>query len=80
MRGPVATATLGIAAVAAPQGGGEPAGDAGSGAGFAGAAEARWHGCTREGLDLLALRYGWFTEGFDTRDLCEARALFEELL
>jgi hypothetical protein len=25
------------------------------------------------------LRYGWFTEGFDTRDLKEAKALLEEL-
>ena len=23
--------------------------------------------------------YGWFTEGFDTRDLIEAKALLEEL-
>jgi predicted ATPase len=23
--------------------------------------------------------YGWFTEGFDTRDLREAKALLEEL-
>jgi len=23
--------------------------------------------------------YGWFTEGFDTRDLKEAKALLEEL-
>ena len=28
---------------------------------------------------LLAEVYGWFTEGFDTADLCEARALLEEL-
>ena len=27
----------------------------------------------------LADIYGWFTEGFDTRDLKEARALLEEL-
>jgi hypothetical protein len=25
------------------------------------------------------LVYGWFTEGFDTRDLKEAKALLEEL-
>ena len=29
--------------------------------------------------DLLAPVYAWFTEGFDTRDLVEARALLEEL-
>jgi predicted ATPase len=29
--------------------------------------------------ELLAPVYGWFTEGFDTRDLKEARALLEEL-
>jgi predicted ATPase len=29
--------------------------------------------------DLLAPIYGWFTEGFDTRDLVEAKALLEEL-
>jgi hypothetical protein len=28
---------------------------------------------------LLAEIYGWFTEGFDTMDLQEARALLEEL-
>ena len=43
VRGLVATAALGIAAVAAAQGGGQPAaGDPSPGAGFAGAAEARW--------------------------------------
>src|SRR5262249_37680116 len=29
--------------------------------------------------DVLAPLYGWFTEGFDTADLQEARALLEEL-
>ena len=29
--------------------------------------------------DLLAPIYGWFTEGFDTADLQEAKALLEEL-
>ena len=29
--------------------------------------------------DLLAPVYGWFTEGFDRRDLKEAKALLEEL-
>jgi hypothetical protein len=28
---------------------------------------------------MLAEIYGWFTEGFDTPDLQEARALLEEL-
>jgi hypothetical protein len=30
-------------------------------------------------LLLLAPVYGWFTEGFDTRDLKEAKALLDEL-
>jgi predicted ATPase len=29
--------------------------------------------------DLLGPVYGWFTEGFDTADLKEARALLDEL-
>lgn len=29
--------------------------------------------------DLLAPVHGWFTEGFDTADLVEARALLDEL-
>jgi len=29
--------------------------------------------------DLLAPVYNWFTEGFDTRDLKEAKALIDEL-
>jgi hypothetical protein len=29
--------------------------------------------------DLLAPIYNWFTEGFDTADLREAKALLEEL-
>ncbi len=29
--------------------------------------------------DLLELVYGWFTEGFDTLDLKEAKALLAEL-
>jgi hypothetical protein len=32
-----------------------------------------------EARDLLAPVYGWFTEGFGTRDLKEAKALLEEL-
>lgn len=33
----------------------------------------------REAYDLLAAVYGWFTEGFDTKDLKEAKALLSEL-
>jgi predicted ATPase len=36
-------------------------------------------GKREEARDLLAPVYGWFTEGFDTRDLKEARALLAEL-
>jgi predicted ATPase len=32
-----------------------------------------------EARELLAPVYGWFTEGFDTRDLKEAKALLNEL-
>jgi tetratricopeptide (TPR) repeat protein len=32
-----------------------------------------------EGRDLLAPIYEWFTEGFDTRDLVDAKALLDEL-
>jgi predicted ATPase len=32
-----------------------------------------------EARDLLAPVYGWFTEGFDTIDLKEARALLDAL-
>ncbi len=32
-----------------------------------------------EARDLLAPIYGWFTEGFDTPDLQEAKALLDEL-
>ena len=32
-----------------------------------------------EAYDLLAPIYGWFTEGFDTADLQEAKALLGEL-
>ena len=39
----------------------------------------RDQGKTVEARDLLAPVYGWFTEGFDTRDLKEAKALLEEL-
>lgn len=39
----------------------------------------RDHGKRAEALGLLAPVYGWFTEGFDTRDLKEARALLDAL-
>ncbi len=32
-----------------------------------------------EARELLAPVYGWFTQGFDTRDHKEAKALLEEL-
>jgi predicted ATPase len=32
-----------------------------------------------EARDLLASVYGWFTEGFDTRDLKEAKILLDEV-
>ena len=40
-----------------------------------------WHnqGKRDEARDLLAPVYGWFTEGFDTRDLKEAKALLDDL-
>ena len=44
-----------------------------------------WCGCRREqgkrdeARDLLAPVYSWFTEGFDTLDLKEAKALLCEL-
>jgi predicted ATPase len=39
----------------------------------------RDQGKTAEARGLLASVYGWFTEGFDTRDLKEAKALLEQL-
>jgi class 3 adenylate cyclase/predicted ATPase len=39
----------------------------------------RDRGKSDEARDLLAPVYGWFTEGFDTRDLKEAKALLDEL-
>jgi predicted ATPase len=40
-----------------------------------------WHdqGKPQQARELLAPVYGWFTEGFDTRDLKDAKALLEEL-
>ena len=37
------------------------------------------HVGTPRARDLLAPVYGWFTEGFDTRDLKDAKALLEEM-
>jgi predicted ATPase len=39
----------------------------------------RTQGKSSEARDLLAPIYGWFTEGFDTADLKEAKALLDEL-
>ena len=39
----------------------------------------RDQGKRQEACDLLAPVYGWFTEGFDTLDLKEAKALLDEL-
>jgi len=40
----------------------------------------RDQGKPQQARDLLAPVYGWFTEGFDTRDLKEAKALLDTLL
>ena len=39
----------------------------------------RDQGKRNEAQELLAPIYGWFTEGFDTRDLKDAKALLDEL-
>ena len=39
----------------------------------------RDQGKPQQARELLAPVYGWFTEGFDTRDLKEAKALLEEM-
>ena len=39
----------------------------------------RSQGKVQEARELVAPIYGWFTEGFDTRDLKEAKALLGEL-
>jgi predicted ATPase len=39
----------------------------------------RDQGEVRHARELLAPVYEWFTEGFDTRDLREAKVLLEEL-
>jgi hypothetical protein len=36
-------------------------------------------GKQKEAHELLSEVYGWFTEGFDTKDVQEAKALLEEL-
>ena len=42
-------------------------------------APARDQGKVQQACELLDPVYGWFTEGFDTRDLKEAKALLDEL-
>jgi len=39
----------------------------------------QWQGKQAQAQKMLAEIYGWFTEGFDTKDLQEARALLESL-
>ncbi len=39
----------------------------------------RDHGMIEEARDLLTPIYSWFTEGFDTADLKDAKALLDEL-
>jgi predicted ATPase len=39
----------------------------------------RDQGKPQQARELLAPVYGWFTEGFDTRDLKEAKALLDTL-
>jgi predicted ATPase len=39
----------------------------------------RSQGKVQQARELLAPVYGWFTEGFDTRDLKDAKALLDEL-
>ena len=43
------------------------------------AVDGREQGRQSEARDLLAPVYGWFTEGFDTADLKDAKALLDEL-
>ena len=47
--------------------------------GSLGARDWRDRGKRTQACDLLAPSTGWFTEGFDTPDLKEAKALLEEL-
>ena len=57
---------------------------AGEVAGAAGGDEPRrlWQqqGKQEEAHQMLSEIYNWFTEGFDTKDLQEAKALLEELV
>jgi predicted ATPase len=39
----------------------------------------QYQGKKKQAHQLLSEIYGWFTEGFDTKDLQEAKALLEEL-
>ena len=39
----------------------------------------RGQGRVAEAREMLAAIYGWFTEGFDTPDLVEAKRLLEQL-
>jgi predicted ATPase len=39
----------------------------------------RDQGKVQQARELLAPVYNWFTEGFDTRDLNDAKALLDEL-
>jgi predicted ATPase len=39
----------------------------------------RGQGKVHQARELLAPIYGWFTEGFDTLDLKQAKALLDEL-
>ena len=39
----------------------------------------RDRGKRADARDLVAPVYGWFTEGFDTKDLKEAKALLDDL-
>jgi predicted ATPase len=50
-----------------------------SGAAMSMARLRRDQGKPDEARELLAPVYGWFTEGFDTLDLKEAKALLDEL-
>ena len=38
-----------------------------------------WRGKVQQARELLAPVCGWFTEGFETRDLREAKVLLDEL-
>ncbi len=48
---------------------------------FFGVRDCLWRdqGKTKEAHDLLAPVYEWFTEGFDTPDLKDAKALLDDL-